>query len=218
MQMTQTLNKENQDCSQTFRMSKNNYEQFQDISHGKRSSDCYESSLPPQEKRCAMTEMLQNTVAQGMYSTTNARTYNCSGFTSVEGNKNLDRPSEVLSFKGIFAEIIENSRLEKERVRRLVLQYFLEDNTVKISEPVQRNSGIRQGKFLRRQKVPKNQEELLQPEDFLIGNRVNIFGNCIEILDCDEFTRNFFENVLGIEVPEGYDWEKDNFETEVLDK
>lgn len=218
MTLNQTLNKENEDCSQTFRMSKNNYEQFQDISHGKRSSECYGETIESVQKRCAMTEMLNNTVSQGMYSTTNARTYNCSNWKSVEGNKNLDRPSEVLSFKGIFAESIENSRLEKERVRRLVLQYFLEDNSVKISEPVQRNSGIRQGKFLSRQKVPKNETELLQPEDFLVGNRVLIFGKCIEILDCDEFTRNFFGNVMGIEVAEGYDWEKDNFEMEVLDK
>jgi hypothetical protein len=156
-----------------------------------------------------------------MYQTTNAKTYNWTNWSPVEGNKNLDRPSEVLSFRGIFAETIENSRLEKERVRRLVLQYFLEDNSLKISEPVQRNSGIRQGKFLSRQKVPKEGGEpgqLLQPIDFLVGNRVSIFGRCIEILDCDEFSRNFYRNVLGIEMDEGYDWEKDNFETQVLDK
>ena len=167
-----------------------------------------------------MNEMLQNTVTQGMYQTTSGKTYNCSGWKGTEGNRNLDRPSEVLSFKGIFAEKIENSRLETERVRRVVIQYFLEDNSVKISEPVQRNSGIRQGKFLTRQKVPREGEEggVLQPTDFLVGNRVAIFGRCIEILDCDEFTRKFFREVLDVEMAEGYDWEKDNFEKQVLEK
>lgn len=168
-----------------------------------------------------MTEMLQNTVQQGMYQTTNSKTYNASNWKPTPGTKNLDRPSEVLSFKGIFAENIENSRLETQRVRRLVLQYFLEDNSVKISEPVQRNSGIRQGKFLSRQRVPREggaPGEVLQPEDFLVGSRVSIFGRYIEILDCDDFSRRFFRDVLGIEMAEGYDWEKDNFEKEVLEK
>jgi hypothetical protein len=172
-------------------------------------------------ERGAMTELLQNTVTQGMYQTTNGKTYNCSNWAPVEGNKNLDRPSEVLCFRGIFAETVENSRLEKERVRKLVIQYFLEDNSIKICEPVQRNSGIRQGKFLSRQKVPREGSQgaqLLQPMDFIVGNRVMIFGRLIEILDCDEFTRNFFLNVLNQEMPEGYDWEKDNFETQVLEK
>ena len=222
----QTLEKENQTLSGTFRLSKNDYEQFQGISHGNRNSMCSESDMKNTneleiEQRCPMTEMLQNTVQQGMYQTTNAKTYNCSDWTPVEGNKNLDRPSEVLCFRGIFAENIENSRLETQRVRRLVLQYFLEDNSVKISEPVQRNSGIRQGKFLSRQKVPKEggePGELLQPTDFLVGNRVSIYGRCIEILDCDEFSRKFYKEVLGIEMEEGYDWDKDNFETQVLEK
>lgn len=205
-------------------MSQANYEEFQNISHEKRQSQCqpnelnFANSSATADQRCAMTEMLSNTVTQGMYTTTNGKTYNCSNWAPVEGNRNLDRPSEVLSFKGIFAESVENSRLEKERVRRLVIQYFLEDNSIKICEPVQRNSGIRQGKFLSRQKVPKDGEGLLQPMDFLVGNRVFIFGRCIEILDCDQFTRNFFANVLGFEMPEGYDWDKDNFESQVLEK
>ena len=217
-------NKENENCSSTFRVSKNNYDQFKNISHGNASYENQESQTNvlqlENEPRCPMKEMLQNTVEQGMYNTTNAKTYNCSGWNEVDGNKNLDRPSEVLTFRGIYEEKIENSRLETQRFRRLVIEYYLEDNSVKINEPVQRNSGIRQGKFLSRLRVPKEggNGELLQPFDFIIGNTVCIFGKYIEILDCDEFTRNFFRDVLDYEMPEGYNWEKDNFETQVLEK
>ena len=168
-----------------------------------------------------MSQLLDNTMKQGMYQTTNGATYFCKNWNDVCGNKNLDRPSEVLSFKGIFSEKIENSRLEKERIRRVIIQYYLEDNSLKINEPVQRNSGIRQGKFLLRQKVPKAYGmpgETIMPNDLIVGNKVCIFGRDVEILNCDEFTRNFYQEVLNIEMPDGFDWEKDNFEKEVLEK
>ena len=124
----QTLNKENENCSSTFRVSKNNYDQFKNISHGNASYENQESQTNvlqlENEPRCPMKEMLQNTVEQGMYNTTNAKTYNCSGWNEVDGNKNLDRPSEVLTFRGIYEEKIENSRLETQRFRRLVIEYL----------------------------------------------------------------------------------------------
>ena len=167
-----------------------------------------------------MTDLLSSTVQQGLYQTTNGETYIKDGFTMTKGNSNLDRPTEVLSFKGVFYEQIENSRLEEKRIRRVVISYFLEDNSLKIGEPMQRNSGIRQGKFLLRQQVPKNgaeREVFIMPMDLMVGSDIVVFGRSIQILDCDEFSRNFYKNVLNYEMPEAVEVEKDRFESEVLE-
>lgn len=164
-----------------------------------------------------MTQILQNNLDQGMYTTTTGATYIQRATVEANSYAHLDRPSEILSFKAVFNENIHNSRLESERVRRLVIQYFLEDNSVKISEARQRNSGIHQGKFLLRQKV-RNPDtgEAFQPLDLQVGSTVNVFGRQIEIVDADEFTRRFYKETLGVELAGGYDWDKDNFETQVL--
>lgn len=152
-----------------------------------------------------------------MYSTTTGATYNQAVQVEANNYSHLDRPSEVLSFKGVFNESINNSRLEKERVRRLVIQYYLEDNSLKISEARQRNSGIHQGKFLLRQRVPNPQTgEVFKPMDLLIGGAIDIFGRRVELVDADEFTRRFYRDTLNLELEQGYDWDKDNFETQVL--
>ena len=164
-----------------------------------------------------MTQLLQNNMDQGMYTTTTGATYIQRATIEANSYAHLDRPSEILSFKAVFNENIHNSRLESERVRRLVIQYFLEDNSIKISEARQRNSGIHQGKFLLRQKV-RNPEtgEVFQPIDLQVGGRINVFGRVIEMVDADDFTRRFFKDTLGIELADGYDLDKDNFETQVL--
>ena len=43
------------------------------------------------------------------------------------------------------------------RVHKCVLLFFLEDDTIQISEPHERNSGIPQGVLLRRHRVPKDE-------------------------------------------------------------
>lgn len=60
---------------------------------------------------------------------------------------------QVLRFYGYFKESVVESRLENFRIRKLILYYYLEDNSVAIIEPKQMNSGIPQGAFLKRQKV-----------------------------------------------------------------
>ena len=164
-----------------------------------------------------MTQLLQNNMDQGMYTTTTGATYIQRATVEANSYAHLDRPSEILSFKAVFNENIHNSRLESERVRRLVIQYFLEDNSIKISEARQRNSGIHQGKFLLRQKV-RNPEtgEVFQPVDLQVGGRIYVFGRMIEIVDADDFTRRFFRDTLNMDLADGYDWDKDNFETQVL--
>ena len=54
-------------------------------------------------------------------------------------------------FYGYFTENVFNSAIEKERVRKCIIYYFLEDDTFAINEIKTENSGIPQSTFLKRQ-------------------------------------------------------------------
>lgn len=94
--------------------------------------------------------------------------------------------------------------------------YFLEDDTVAIKELPENQQG-RDGfsLLLKRTKLPKNWqkkpldfpaaifnvsdaevEDYYQPRDFVIGQTIFVFGRKFMLLDCDKFTRTFFDEVL----------------------
>lgn len=94
--------------------------------------------------------------------------------------------------------------------------YFLEDDTVAIKELPENQQG-RDGfsLLLKRTKLPKNWqkkpldfpaaifnvsdaevEDYYQPRDFVIGKTIFVFGRKFMLLDCDKFTRTFFDEVL----------------------
>ena len=60
---------------------------------------------------------------------------------------------QVLRFYGYFQEGVVESALEAHRIRRVIINYYLEDSTISVTEPKQQNSGIPQGVFLKRQMV-----------------------------------------------------------------
>lgn len=104
------------------------------------------------------------------------------------------------------------SRLENFRIRKLVLMYFLEDHTVMISEPRETNSGVPQGKFLKRRQLLREDGSglALLPTDFRVGTEVKILGRQIRICDCDEYTREFYE-FQGKPQPKPEDIPRDSF-------
>jgi hypothetical protein len=51
---------------------------------------------------------------------------------------------QVLRFFGYFQEAVTESNIENHRVRRVVLLYYLADDTLQVTEPKQDNSGIPQ--------------------------------------------------------------------------
>ena len=101
----------------------------------------------------------------------------------------------VLSFRGYFLEEAVQSPVEKTVMRKLIVKYYLDDHTIEIIEPRIKNSGIPQGKFLKRQRVPKNinYQQFLSFNDFAVGGSVMIFGRDIQIHGVDSFTRQFYE-------------------------
>eukprot|EP00049_Salpingoeca_infusionum_P005694 m.95331 g.95331 ORF g.95331 m.95331 type:complete len:620 (+) comp13056_c0_seq1:128-1987(+) len=111
---------------------------------------------------------------------------------------------QTLCFDCYFQEAVHERRDEHFRVRMCKLYFFPEDDTLEIIEPQKPNSGLPQGKILRRHRVPKpapNDDEHYEPEDFNIGKEVTVYGRTYLIINCDPFTRNFLTK-LGISVSE----------------
>ncbi|PBJ80155.1 hypothetical protein BCY84_01848 [Trypanosoma cruzi cruzi] len=114
---------------------------------------------------------------------------------------------KVLRFYAFFTEKAPDGCVEEYWHRRVVIDFFPEDNTVLIQEPCIPNSGLSEGTFLKRQSVradPRQREEF-PDEEFLSLNHFNVGRsvriNAVEffLYDCDVFTREFL-TALGVEV------------------
>ena len=84
----------------------------------------------------------------------------------------------------------------------MLIKYFLEDDTVEMHEPEQRNSGMPAGKFLKRMQHPA-----VSMETLVVGETVSVYGRTFKIYECDEFTREYYAQ-QGIE--QGGDFEAPN--------
>lgn len=103
---------------------------------------------------------------------------------------------KVLRFYCFFQEAIVASSVESERVRKCVMYYYLEDGTAQITEPKIENSGIPQGVFVKRHRVPKYKGDgVIGPEDLHIGAEVSVYGRVFRVVDADEFTRAFYDRM-----------------------
>ncbi|XP_058803403.1 EF-hand domain-containing family member C2-like [Phymastichus coffea] len=108
-----------------------------------------------------------------------------------------------LMFKAYFQESLASGR-EPYRVRLVDISFFLEDGTMKVSEPSIENCGLEQGVLVRRQRIPLPDPVKYRYFDILdlnIGAEPQLFGRAYKIYDCDQFTRRFL-NRMGIPVPD----------------
>lgn len=121
---------------------------------------------------------------------------------------------KVLRFLSYFQESVVESAIENFRIRRCMVYYYLEDGTIHVTEPRTENSGLPQGLFIKRQKIPKKLgqfEEYYSWEDFNIGINMNFFERVFRIIGCDEFTKYFYDEMgLPLNFPE--DPPIDNYE------
>ena len=78
--------------------------------------------------------------------------------------------------------------------RKFVISFFCADDTIQISEPPQRNSGIVGGNFLYRSSV-KNPAtgKPFKSNDFHVGAQINVSSRIFQIDDVDEFTLKYME-------------------------
>mmetsp|Transcript_24164 Transcript_24164/g.53577 ORF Transcript_24164/g.53577 Transcript_24164/m.53577 type:complete len:743 (+) Transcript_24164:127-2355(+) len=116
----------------------------------------------------------------------------------------------VLRFYGYFKETVVEANLENWRVRNVVIQYHLEDDTCQIGERKQENSGIVQGQFLRRHRFPGPTGGYLSWQDLAVGSDLQLYGRTLRIIDCDGWTREFYDK-QGQSQPEAEDGEMDAF-------
>jgi len=118
---------------------------------------------------------------------------------------------KVLRFKGFW----DDATLYGARIY-FVIHYYLSDNSMEINEAHARNSG-RDGYpvFLKRGPLYKNNHlqaypgcltpdgDLYMPEDLMVGQAIYVWNRKVMLYDCDDFTRNFYQNYLGVDQFEG---------------
>ncbi|NXN13466.1 EFHC1 protein, partial [Indicator maculatus] len=107
---------------------------------------------------------------------------------------------KILRFYAYFQEDVPLSTEERYRIRQVVIFYYLEDDSMYVVEPVVKNSGIPQGKHIRRHRVPKNERgDHYHWKDLNRGVSITMYGRTYRIVDCDPFTQVFLES-QGIEL------------------
>ncbi len=102
---------------------------------------------------------------------------------------------KVLRFYGYFKQTVYESPDEFYRVRPVTVFYYLEDDSMQIYEALVENSGIPQGKLIRRHRFPKNdQGETYSWKELNLGQNLSIYGHTFRLCDCDEFTSKWLES------------------------
>ena len=107
----------------------------------------------------------------------------------------LRHDKQVLRFFAFFQEHVVEDPNENFRIRKVIVLYYLDDDTIHIMEPKIENSGIPQGVFLKRSKVPlPDGTRDYQWVDLKVGMDFEVYGRVFRIVDCDDFTRQFYLN------------------------
>ncbi|XP_008058494.1 EF-hand domain-containing family member C2 [Carlito syrichta] len=98
-----------------------------------------------------------------------------------------------------FARLVTDKYADVDRM--FVISYFLSDDTISVFEPIEHNSGIAGGMFLKRTRVKKPGQEVfkselseyIKVEELYIGTQVNVNGYLFRLLNADEYTLNYME-------------------------
>ncbi|XP_012498259.1 PREDICTED: EF-hand domain-containing family member C2 [Propithecus coquereli] len=129
----------------------------------------------------------------------------CIGLVPTLHKKNFKKFMEEDSYGNVskilrfFAKLITDKCADVDRL--FVISYFLSDDTMQVFEPIEENSGLTGGKFLKRSRVKKPGQEIfkselseyIKAEDLYVGATVNINGYLFLLLNADEYTLNYME-------------------------
>lgn len=120
---------------------------------------------------------------------------------------------QVLRFYAYYQEAVHERREEQYRVRKVNIYYYLEDDSVHVSEPRIANSGMPQGVLICRHRIPLPQAKNRQHytvANFNVGQEVTFYCRTFLIVGCDDFTRKFLGK-LGSWVPPNIDYPADPY-------
>jgi len=124
----------------------------------------------------------------------------------------LKHEKQVLRFYGFFQESVSDRPDENCRYRNVSFMYYMEDGTMAMTEPKVENSGIPQGMFLKRGRVPRpDGAGFVGPDDFRCGAEISLYGRTYFITGCDRFTRWFYEQ-NGIDIGEDQPMPEDRWQ------
>nr|CAI5819354.1 unnamed protein product [Callosobruchus analis] len=99
---------------------------------------------------------------------------------------------KCLTFRAFFKQPVVESPHEFYRVRHVNIIYFLEDDTITVMEPKTPNSGIDQGRLIRRGKIPKDDRGTYYHwKDLDVGKDLAFYGKVFHTVDCDVFTKEY---------------------------
>ncbi|KAJ3214155.1 EF-hand domain-containing member C2 [Dinochytrium kinnereticum] len=136
------------------------------------------------------------------------------GGNNLPGQTDSKIHSSVLRFYAYFQEAVNEKREEQYRVRKVNIYFYLEDDTIHVSEPKTPNSGIPQGTLIRRHRIPKSENGSGQHyivKDLNVDKEVTFYSRTFKIVGCDDFTREFLAH-LRISVPKNDTFPQDPYE------
>ena len=133
----------------------------------------------------------------------------------------------VLRFEAYFKEAVPESSQEIARVRHVSIIFYCNDNTLEILEPKRENSGLAQGPFLKRHKVPKGKTSVggasggsprkrgyVALADLFVGAQVDVYGRTMHIVDANGPTREALAR-MGRPQADAIAFPADNYEDRV---
>lgn len=103
----------------------------------------------------------------------------------------------VLRFYGYFLEDVDDVQGETQRVRRIIMYYYVAESKIHIAEPKVQNSGMPQGVLVKKCKVTRPDGEVYKPKDFALGREVHVHARSFVLTDADPATRAFYKRELG---------------------
>jgi len=126
----------------------------------------------------------------------------------------LKHDRHVLRFYAYFQEAVHENPKESFRIRACNVYFYLEDGTMMVTEPKVENSGITQGTFVKRHRIPKPESlggGVYRFEDFQVGKAISVYSRVFRLIGCDAYTRTFYESALGHTMPEDEELPMDSF-------
>jgi hypothetical protein len=102
--------------------------------------------------------------------------------------KYVDNDKKVLRYTARL-----NTKEPEDVDRRFIISFYLADDTISIFEPAQKNSGIIEGPFLKKNKY-KNVDmggAFITPTELPIGGDIKINSYNFHILGCDDYTTKY---------------------------